>query len=107
MLEGATLAPFVDAMLTLRCSLPAHRSLLADGTTLYVLGEVDDFDGVEGPLPDQFLPAVVRLCVQRAAQQQLLAGRGSGGSCVLPSYAPALSRATAAPAACGRAQGYD
>ena len=35
MLEGAILAIILDAVLMLRCSLPAHRLLPADGTTLY------------------------------------------------------------------------
>ena len=35
MLEGSTLAIILDAELTLQCSLPAHRLLLADRTTLY------------------------------------------------------------------------
>ena len=37
MLEGSTLAIILDAELTLQCSLPAHRLLLADETTLYSL----------------------------------------------------------------------
>ena len=35
MLEGAILAIILYVELTLRCSLPAHRLLLADRTTLY------------------------------------------------------------------------
>ena len=54
MLEGSSLAIIFDAELTLRCSLPAHRLLLADETTLYcLLGGIDDR---ERALWDQHLP---------------------------------------------------
>ena len=105
MVEGATLTIILDAELTLRCSLPAHRLLLADGTTLCSsVGSVTAKD-----IKELFWNTFVQLAPNygRCAQRLLShCQEGARDGCIAPPpTAAVLGRAEPASFACSHTLG--
>ena len=61
MLEGSTFTFVPDAVMTLRCSLLAHRSLLGRWANDVLLAGADDHEVSGGDLLEQFKAADARL----------------------------------------------
>ena len=105
MLEGSSLAIIFDAELTLRCSLPAHRLLLADETTLYSSVRSMTANDIEELIQNTFVqpaPNYAR-CAQRLLSD---CQEGAREGCIaLPPTAAVLGRAEPASFACSHTLG--
>ena len=78
MLEGSTLPILLDAVLTLRQVVHAHKSLLADGSMLnFSAGWLDQREVLAGTLLVPFKASGAQLLAVRSAPPQLMPGRRS------------------------------
>ena len=105
MLEGSSLAIIFDAELMLRCSLPAHRLLLADETTLYSSVGSMTANDIEELIRNSFVQLAPNYgrCAQRLLSD---CQEGAREGCIaLPPTAAVLGRAEPASFACSHTLG--